>query len=103
MPDLVAKATIPDVLLGSHVAPLEFTFYSGKQFPASYYGGVFVAEHGSWNRASPAGYQIAFVAFKDGQPSAYPVPFLTALVPGPKGELVYSRPAGVNTRPERSL
>ena len=102
-PDLVAKAVIPDVLLGSHVAPLEFTFYSGKQFPASYYGGVFVAEHGSWNRASRAGYQIAFVAFKDGQPSADPVPFMTGLVPDPKGDLVYGRPVGVTTAPDGSL
>ena len=103
MPDLVAKATIPDVLLGSHVAPLEFTFYSGKQFPASYYGGAFVAEHGSWNRASRAGYQIAFVAFKDGQPSADPVPFMTGLVPDPSGDLVYGRPVGVTTAPDGSL
>jgi glucose/arabinose dehydrogenase len=103
MPELVAKATIPDVLLGSHVAPLEFTFYNGKQFPASYYGGAFVAEHGSWNRASRAGYQIAFVAFKDGQPSADPVPFMTGLVPDPKGDLVYGRPVGVTTAPDGSL
>jgi glucose/arabinose dehydrogenase len=102
-PDLVAKAIIPDVLLGSHVAPLEFTFYSGKQFPANYYGGAFVAEHGSWNRASRAGYQIAFVAFKDGQPSADPVPFMTGLVPDPKGDLVYGRPVGVTTAPDGSL
>jgi glucose/arabinose dehydrogenase len=102
-PDLVAKATIPDVLLGSHVAPLEFTFYSGKQFPPSYYGGAFVAEHGSWNRASRAGYQIVFVAFKDGQPSADPVPFMTGLVPDPKGDLVYGRPVGVTTAPDGSL
>jgi glucose/arabinose dehydrogenase len=102
-PDLVAKAIIPDVLLGAHVAPLEFTFYSGKQFPASYYGGAFVAEHGSWNRASRAGYQLAFVAFKDGQPSADPVPFMTGLVPDPKSDLVYGRPVGVTTAPDGSL
>jgi glucose/arabinose dehydrogenase len=103
MPDLVAKAIIPDVLLGSHVAPLEFAFYSGKQFPATYYGGAFVAEHGSWNRASRSGYQVAFVAFKDGQPSADPVPFMTGLVPDPNGDLVYGRPVGVTTTPDGSL
>jgi len=102
-PELVARAIIPDVLLGSHVAPLQFTFYNGKQFPASYYGGAFVAEHGSWNRASRAGYQIAFVAFKDGKPSADPVPFMTGLVPDPKGSLVYGRPVGVTTAPDGSL
>ncbi len=102
-PELVARAIIPDVLLGSHVAPLQFTFYNGKQFPASYYGGAFVAEHGSWNRASRAGYQVAFVAFKDGKPSADPVPFLTGLVPDPKGSLVNGRPVGVTTAPDGSL
>jgi glucose/arabinose dehydrogenase len=102
-PDLVARAIIPDVLLGAHVAPLQFTFYSGKQFPASYFGGAFVAEHGSWNRSRRAGYQVAFVAFKDGKPSADPVPFLTGLVPDPKGELVYGRPVGVTTAPDGSL
>src|SRR6267143_956223 len=43
-PDLVARAIIPDVLLSAHVAPLQFAFYSGKQFPESYRGGAFVAE-----------------------------------------------------------
>ena len=102
-PDLVAKAIIPDVLLGAHVAPLQITFYNGKQFPASYYGGAFIAEHGSWNRSIRSGYQVAFVAFKDSQPSADPVPFLTGLVPDPGKELVYGRPVGVTTAPDGSL
>src|SRR5215470_15463166 len=102
-PDLVARATIPDVLLGAHVAPLQFAFYTGKQFPAGYQGGAFVAEHGSWNRSIRAGYQIVFVAFKDGQPSADPVPFLTGLVPDPSKGLVYGRPVGVTTAPDGSL
>jgi glucose/arabinose dehydrogenase len=102
-PDLVARAIIPDVLLGAHVAPLQFTFYNGKQFPASFYGGAFIAEHGSWNRANRAGYQVAFVAFKDGKPSADPVPFMTGMVPDPKGELVYGRPVGVTTSPDGAL
>src|SRR5260221_14378984 len=79
-PDLVAKAIVPDVLLGAHVAPLQFAFYTGTQFPGSYRGGPIVAEHGSWNRSTRSGYQVAFVAFKNGQPSADPVPFMTGLV-----------------------
>jgi glucose/arabinose dehydrogenase len=102
-PELVAKTTIPDVLLGAHVAPLQFAFYTGKQFPASYQGGAFVAEHGSWNRSSRSGYQVAFVAFRNGQPSADPVPFLTGLVPDPSKGLVYGRPVGVTTAPDGSL
>ena len=102
-PELVAKAIIPDVLLGPHVAPLQFAFYTGKQFPQSYWGGAFVAEHGSWNRASRSGYQIAFVAFKDGQPSADPVPFMTGLVPDPSSSDVLGRPVGVVVAPDGSL
>jgi glucose/arabinose dehydrogenase len=102
-PDLVARAIIPDVLLGAHVAPLQFAFYTGKQFPESYWGGAFVAEHGSWNRAKRAGYQIAFVAFKDGKPSADPVPFMMGLVPDPSASDVLGRPVGVTVAPDGSL
>jgi glucose/arabinose dehydrogenase len=102
-PELVARAIIPDVLLGAHVAPLQFAFYTGKQFPQSYRGGAFVAEHGSWNRATRAGYQIAFVAFKDGKPSADPVPFMTGLVPDPAKSGVYGRPVGVAVAADGSL
>lgn len=102
-PELVARAIIPDVLLGAHVAPLQFAFYTGKQFPESYRGGAFVAEHGSWNRASRAGYQVAFVAFKDGKASADPVPFLTGLVPDPGGRNVNGRPVGVAVAPDGAL
>lgn len=102
-PELVAKAIIPDVLLGAHVAPLQFTFYTGKQFPASYQGGAFVAEHGSWNRATRSGYQVAFVGFKNAKAAADPVPFLTGFVPEPKGEVVSGRPVGVTVAPDGAL
>jgi glucose/arabinose dehydrogenase len=102
-PELVAKAIIPDVLLGAHVAPLQFAFYTGKQFPKSYWGGAFIAEHGSWNRARRAGYQIAFVAFKNGEPSADPVPFMTGLVPDPSGPDVLGRPVGVTVALDGAL
>src|SRR5437667_9688645 len=102
-PDLVARAIIPDVLLGAHVAPLQFAFYTGKQFPEIYRGGAFVAEHGSWNRAKRAGYQIAFVAFKNGKPSADPVPFMTGLVPDPSASDVLGRPVGVAAAPDGPL
>ena len=102
-PDLVAKAIVPDVLLGAHVAPLQLAFYTGSQFPAQYRGGAFVAEHGSWNRAKRSGYQVAFVAFQNGQPSADPVPFMTGLVPDPNSGTVYGRPVGVAVAPDGSL
>jgi glucose/arabinose dehydrogenase len=102
-PELVAKAVIPDVLLGSHRAPLQFAFYTGTQFPEMYRGGAFIAEHGSWNRSVRAGYQIAFVPFKDGKPSGDPQPFLTGLVPDPAKSNVYGRPVGVTVAPDGAL
>jgi glucose/arabinose dehydrogenase len=102
-PELVAKATVPDVLLGAHRAPLQFAFYSGKQFPASYQGGVFLAEHGSWNRSHRAGYQIVFIPFKNGKPSGDPQPFMTGLVPDDTKGNVNGRPVGVTVAPDGSL
>jgi glucose/arabinose dehydrogenase len=100
---LVAKAIVPDVLLGAHRAPLQFAFYTGKQFPASYQGGVFLAEHGSWNRAPRAGYQVVFIPFKNGKPSGDPQPFLTGLVPDPSKSNVNGRPVGIAVAPDGSL
>jgi glucose/arabinose dehydrogenase len=102
-PELVAKAIVPDVLLGAHRAPLQFAFYTGKQFPASYQGGVFLAEHGSWNRAPRAGYQVVFIPFKNGKPSGDPQPFLTGLVPDPSKSNVNGRPVGIAVAPDGSL
>jgi glucose/arabinose dehydrogenase len=102
-PDLTAKAIVPDVLLGAHRAPLQFAFYTGKQFPENYRGGAFLAEHGSWNRAPRAGYQVVFVPFKNGKPSGDPVPFLTGLVPDPGKSQVYGRPVGVVVTTDGSL
>lgn len=102
-PELVAKAIIPDVLLGAHRAPLQFAFYTGKQFPAKYAGGVFLCEHGSWNRSQRAGYQVVFIPFKDGKPSGDPEPFMTGLVPDPTKGNVNGRPVGVAVAPDGSL
>jgi glucose/arabinose dehydrogenase len=102
-PELVSKATVPDVLLGAHRAPLEFAFYTGKQFPEKYRGGAFIAEHGSWNRAPRAGYEVAFVQFRDGKAVAGPEDFLTGLVPDAGKESVYGRPVGITVATDGSL
>jgi glucose/arabinose dehydrogenase len=102
-PELVAQAIVPDVLLGAHRAPLQFAFYTGKQFPDSYQGGIFLAEHGSWNRSTRAGYQVVFIPFKDGKPSGDPQPFLTGLVPDPTKGNVNGRPVGITVAPDGSL
>ena len=68
-PDLVAKAIPPDYALSSHVAPLGLAIYSGTDLPASYRGGAFVSEHGSWDRSPLNGYKVVFVPFSGGRPS----------------------------------
>jgi glucose/arabinose dehydrogenase len=90
-------------LLGAHRAPLQFVFYNGKQFPERYHGGVFLAEHGSWNRSLRVGYQLVFIPFADGKPSGDPQPFLTGLVPDPSKSVVNGRPVGVTVAPDGSL
>lgn len=102
-PDLVAKAIVPDVLLGAHVAPLQFVFYEGVQFPAAYQHGAFIAEHGSWNRRIRNGYQVVFVPFSGGEASGEATTFFAGFVPDPKGKEVYGRPVGVAVAADGSL
>lgn len=102
-PDLVSRAIVPDVLLGAHVAALQFAFYTAAQFPESFHGGAFLAQHGSWNRATLSGYQVVFVPFENGKPSGGPAPFLTGFVPDPAKRDVYGRPVGVAVAPDGAL
>ncbi|MES3027595.1 MAG: sorbosone dehydrogenase family protein [Pseudomonadota bacterium] len=92
-PDLVAKARAPDYALGPHTASLGLTFYRADLFPARYKGGVFVGQHGSWNRRPPSGYRVVFVPFANGMPSGAPEVFLTGFL-NTKDE-AQGRPVGV--------
>jgi glucose/arabinose dehydrogenase len=57
-----SEFTPPVVKLGAHIAPLGMKFYTGDQFPAQYKNGIFIAEHGSWNRNKKSGYRIVFIS-----------------------------------------
>ena len=92
-PDLVARAIAPDYALGSHTASLGLTFYRGAMLPAQYAGGVFVGQHGSWNRSQRSGYKVIFVPFRNGRPSGPTQDILTGFL-SPKAE-AYGRPVGV--------
>jgi glucose/arabinose dehydrogenase len=94
-PDLVQKTIVPDVPLGSHTASLGLTFYTGSQFPEKYKNGAFIGQHGSWNRSSLVGYQVAFVPFANGKPAASYQPFLTGFIADEAKGDVYGRPVGV--------
>ncbi len=92
-PDLVAKAIPPDYALGSHTASLGLTFSTGEKLGAEYSDGVFIGQHGSWNRNPRAGYRVIFVPFKDGKPDGMPVEVLTGFLSA-SGE-AQGRPVGV--------
>ena len=55
----------PAVEMDAHAADLGMTFYSGSQFPAKYKGGIFSAQHGSWNRTTPIGARVMFTAVNE--------------------------------------
>jgi glucose/arabinose dehydrogenase len=61
---LPANITDPQVYMDAHAADLGMTFYTGKSFPAKYQGGIFSAQHGSWNRTKPIGARIMFTSLK---------------------------------------
>jgi len=94
-PDLVATSVTPDYSLGAHVAPLGLTFYSADSFPSHYLGGVFIGEHGSWNRKPFSGYKIVFIPFRGGLPDGTPEDFLTGFMPREKDSAAYGRPVGL--------
>ena len=92
-PDLVAKAIPPDYALGPHTASLGLAFYKATLFPQKYRGGVFIGQHGSWNRKPLNGYRVIFVPFAGGRPTGPPEIFLTGFL-NDKGE-ARGRPVGV--------
>ncbi len=100
-PDLRARTVTPDVLFQPHSAALGLAFCTPKEWPAEYRGNVFVAFHGSWNRAKRTGYKIVYVPVKDGRATGEYVDFLTGFVTPDGG--VWGRPVGVAFGKDGSL
>jgi glucose/arabinose dehydrogenase len=92
-PDLVARAVPPDYALGSHTAPLGLASSAGTTLPAVFANGMFIGQHGSWNRRPHSGYKVIFVPFENGKPSGPPIDVLTGFLSA-KGN-AYGRPVGV--------
>ncbi len=92
-PELVTKAVPPDYALGAHVAALGLVAATDTALPAPFANGMFIGEHGSWNRKPLAGYKVVFVPFTDGKPSGEPIDVLTGFVSA-EGE-AWGRPVGV--------
>jgi glucose/arabinose dehydrogenase len=101
--DLVGRAIVPDVVLQTHVAVLDFLFYTGKQFPAEYRNGAFLANHGSSGRAQRVGYSITFVPFKNGKPAGPARDFATGWMLAPDKPEVWGRPVALAQMPDGSL
>jgi glucose/arabinose dehydrogenase len=99
-PQKVASAITPDYAIGSHVATLGLAFSSAAMGPR-FADGLFVGEHGSWNRSIPSGYKVIYVPFANGRPSGQPIDFVTNFS-GADGK-TRGRPVGVTVDPRGAL
>lgn len=99
-PDKVASAIAPDYALGAHVAALGLDF-SSEVMGEQYADGVFVGEHGSWNRKNPVGYKVIFVPFENGSPAGDPIDFVTGF--RTEDGKTRGRPVGVTVDPSGAL
>lgn len=80
-PALVATAIVPDYALGPHTASLGLASSNGSALPAPFAGeGMFIGQHGSWNRAPHSGYKVIFVPFQAGRPAGMPIDVLTGFL-----------------------
>jgi len=94
------SATTPPALeLGPHVAALGMRFYTGRTFPEKYRGGIFIAEHGSWNRTHKIGYRVMFVPLQNGRPAGYEV-FAEGWL---QGEKAWGRPVDLLFTPDGAM
>lgn len=99
-PQKVASAITPDYALGSHVAALGVDFSQASMGP-EFADGVFVGEHGSWNRKNPVGYKVVFVPFSQGRPTGQPIDFVTGF--RDDNGKTRGRPVGVTVDPKGAL
>ena len=89
----------PAVELGPHVAALGMRFYTGNRFPEKYRKGIFLAEHGSWNRSRKIGYRVMFVPIVNGRAGKYEV-FAEGWL---QGDDAWGRPVDVLVTPDGAL
>jgi glucose/arabinose dehydrogenase len=92
-PDLVATAIAPDYALGPHTASLGLASSVGTTLPPAFSNGMFIGQHGSWNRRPHSGYKVIFVPFESGQPVGAPIDVLTGFLS--EQGTAFGRPVGV--------
>ncbi|MGA6925039.1 MAG: PQQ-dependent sugar dehydrogenase, partial [Desulfosarcina sp.] len=91
--DLVARAIVPDYALGPHTACLGLAAARGVRLPKRFKNGMFIGQHGSWNRSPHSGYKVIFVPFDQGVPAGEPLDVLTGFL-SEDGKAL-GRPVGV--------
>lgn len=90
---------LPELELPAHVAALGIRFYTGAQFPEEYREGIFIAEHGSWNRSEKIGYRVSFARLEGNRVTEYR-PIAQGWL---QGNRVWGRPADVEVGPDGAL
>lgn len=89
-----AVARVPDYALGAHTAPLGLAWSAHSTLHPRFGQGMFIGQHGSWNRRPHSGYNVVFVPFEAGRPSsAPPLEVLTGFLTD--GGRAQGRPVGV--------
>ncbi len=96
-----SEFTAPARKLGAHVASLGMRFYTGTMFPEEYRGGIFIAEHGSWNRSRKSGYRVVFVKV-DGGRAVSERPFAEGFL-DVASDKAWGRPVDVQVMPDGAL
>ena len=92
----------PQVSTDAHAADLGMTFYGGKSFPEKYRGGIFTAQHGSWNRTEPIGARVIFTHLDEEGNAVDTEVFASGWLNEDTGEY-HGRPVDVLVLPDGSL
>lgn len=96
-----ADVTFPQIEMVAHAADLGMIFYTGRQFPQKYRGGIFSAQHGSWNRTTPIGARVMFTSLKEDGTADKTEPFAEGWLTE-NGEYL-GRPVDVAQLPDGSI
>ncbi len=100
--EVPADVVFPEVNMVAHAADLGMTFYTGKMFPEKYRGGIFSAQHGSWNRTTPVGARVMFTSLNEDGSANETVPFAEGWLVEETGEYL-GRPVDVQQYLDGSL
>jgi glucose/arabinose dehydrogenase len=97
-----ADAVPPQVEMDAHAADLGMKFYTGRMFPERYRGGIFSAQHGSWNRTTPVGARVMFTRIGEDGNAAGTEVFASGWLDEETGEYL-GRPVDIAMLPDGSL